>query len=110
VWSVKVTKVGGLRRARDIVAIGAAAGIPCHAGTSIETGIGTAASLHLACAAAGVTWGSELFGPLLFAEDTIVEPLRFADGHLHLPDGPGLGVNVNMDAVRAHQRRGLTPR
>lgn len=108
VWSMKVTKVGGLRRARDIVAIGAAAGIPCHGGTSIETGIGTAASLHLACAAPGVTWGSELFGPLLFTEDIVTTPLRYADGSLHLPEGPGLGVVPDPDAVRTLRRRHLT--
>ncbi len=108
VWSMKVTKVGGLRRARDIVAIGAAAGIPVHGGTSIETGLGTAASLHLACAAPGVSWGSELFGPLLFAEEVLTTPLRFADGSLHLPDGPGLGVEPDPDAVRAMRRTGLT--
>ncbi|MEV5966541.1 hypothetical protein AB0L70_32535 [Kribbella sp. NPDC051952] len=40
-----------------------------RSGLILETGIGTAASLQLACAAPGVTWGSELFGPLLFAEE-----------------------------------------
>ena len=108
VWSMKVTKVGGLRRARDIVAIAAAAGIPCHAGTSLESGLGTAASLQLACAAPGMTYGSELFGPLLFSDEVLVEPLRFADGYLHLPQGSGLGVEVNREAIRAHQRPGLT--
>lgn len=76
---MKTTKVGGLRRSRDIVAIATAADIPCHGGTSIETGIGTAASLHLACAAPGVTWGSELFGPLLFAEKILRTPRQYAD-------------------------------
>jgi muconate cycloisomerase len=108
VWSMKVTKVGGLRKARDIVAIAAAAGIPCHGGTSIETGVGTAASLQLACAAPGVTWGSELFGPKLFAEEILRTPLRYADGALHLPDGPGLGVEIDPDAVAALRRTGLT--
>lgn len=108
VWSIKVTKVGGLRRARDIVAVGAAAGIPVHGGTSIETGIGTAASLHLACAAPGVTWGTELFGPLLFVDDIVDTPLRYADGSLHLPSGPGLGVTPDPDAVRALRRPHLT--
>ncbi len=108
VWSMKTTKVGGLRRARDIVAIGAAAGIPCHGGTSIETGLGTAASLQLACAAPGVTWGSELFGPLLFAEEILTEPLRYDAGSLHLPSGPGLGVKVDPDAVAALRRTHLT--
>lgn len=108
IWSLKTTKVGGLRRSRDIAAIAAAAGIPCHGGTSIETGIGTAASLQLACAAPGVTWGSELFGPLLFAEEILVTPLRYANGALHLPDGPGLGVELDLDAVAALRRTHLT--
>ncbi len=108
IWSMKTTKVGGLRRARDIVAIAAAAGIPCHGGTSIETGIGTAASLHLACAAPGVTWGSELFGPLLFAEEILRTPLVYSDGALQLPDGPGLGVELDLDAVAALRRTQLT--
>lgn len=108
VLSIKTTKVGGLRRSRDIVAIGAAAGIPCYAGTSIESAIGTAASLHLACAAPGVTWGSELFGPLLFAEEVASTPLRYAGGSLHLPEGPGLGVEPDPDAVAALRRTHLT--
>jgi muconate cycloisomerase len=108
IWSMKTTKVGGLRRARDIVAIAAAAGIPCHGGTSIETGIGTAASLQLACAAPGVTWGSELFGPLLFAEEILRTPLVYSDGALQLPDGPGLGVELDPDAVAALRRTNLT--
>lgn len=108
VWSMKVTKVGGLRRARDMVAIAAAAGIPCHGGTSIETGIGTAASLHLVCASPGVTWGSELFGPKLFAEEILTTPLRYADGSLHLPEGPGLGVEPDPDAIAALRRTHLT--
>ena len=105
VYSLKTTKSGGLRATKAISEVAAAAGIPCHAGTSIESPIGTAASLHLACAAAAVTWGSELFGPLLMREDLLTTPLRFADGELHLPDGPGLGVELDPAAVRALTRR-----
>ena len=108
VWSIEVTKVGGLRRARDIVAIGAAAGVPSHGGTSIESTIGTAASLQLACAAPGVTCGSELFGPLLLAEEIATTPLTYANGRLQLADGPGIGVTPDADAVAALRRRHLT--
>jgi muconate cycloisomerase len=104
ILAVKTTKCGGLRASMEIAAIGAAAGIPSHGATSIESPVGTAASLHFACAAPGVTWGSELFGPLLMAEDVLTEPLRYADGHLHLPDGPGLGVTLDPDKVRAFRR------
>lgn len=38
------------------------------------------------------------------AEEMVVEPLRYADGHLHLPDGPGLGVELDPDKIRAFRR------
>lgn len=104
IYAVKTTKCGGLRASMEIASIGAAAGIPSHGATSIESPVGTAASLQFACAAPSVTWGSELFGPLLMAEEMLTEPLRYADGHLHLPDGPGLGVELDPDKLRAFRR------
>lgn len=104
IYSLKTTKSGGLRATKAISEVAAAADIPCHAGTSIETGIGTAATLQLACAAPAVTWGSELFGPLLMREELLTEPLHYANGELHLPEGPGLGVELDPDAVRAFSR------
>lgn len=104
VYSLKTTKSGGLRATKAISEVAAAARVPCHAGTSIETGIGTAASLHLACASPAVTWGSELFGPLLQSEELLATPLRYEDGELHLPEGPGLGVDLDPEAVRAFTR------
>src|SRR4051812_11572328 len=104
VFSLKTTKSGGLRYTRAITDIATAAGIPCHGGTSIEGPIGTVASLHLACAMPGVTYGSELFGPLLMAEELLTEPLSYADGTLHLPDGPGLGVELDPAAVARLRR------
>lgn len=105
VYSLKTTKSGGLRATKAIAEIAAAAGIPCHGGTAIEGPIGTVASLHLACASPAVTWGSELFGPLLMREELLTTPLRYADGSLHLPDGPGLGVELDPAAVRAFTRK-----
>ncbi|MGX5655391.1 muconate/chloromuconate family cycloisomerase [Geodermatophilus nigrescens] len=105
VFSLKTTKSGGLRATRAIAEIAAAAGVPCHGGTSIEGPIGTVASLHLACATPGVTFGSELFGPLLMREELLTEPLRYADGALHLPEGPGLGVELDPAAVARFTRR-----
>jgi muconate cycloisomerase len=104
VFSLKTTKSGGLRYTRAIAEIAATAGIPCHGGTAIEGPIGTAASLHLACASPAVTYGSELFGPLLMREELLTEPLRYADGSLHLPTGPGLGVELDPAAVARFTR------
>ena len=104
VIAIKTTKCGGLRRSREVVAVAKAAGVACYGATSIEGPIGTAASLHFACAEPGINFGSELFGPLLFDEELLQQPLRYSDGQLHLPDGPGLGVELNMDAVKSWTR------
>ena len=104
VFSLKTTKSGGLRYTRAIAEIAAAAGIPCHGGTSIEGPVGTAATLQLACALPGVTYGSELFGPLLMREELLATPLRYDGGALHLPSGPGLGVELDPAAVDRFRR------
>jgi muconate cycloisomerase len=104
VFSLKTTKSGGLRYTRQIADVAAAAGVWCHGGTAIEGPIGTAASLQLACATPAVTYGSELFGPLLMRQELITEPLRYADGSLHLPSGPGLGVELDPAAVARFTR------
>lgn len=35
-----------------------------------------------------------------FIEDLLQEPLRIEDGLLRLPDGPGLGINLNEETVK----------
>ncbi|MDI2030224.1 muconate/chloromuconate family cycloisomerase [Saccharopolyspora sp. TS4A08] len=104
IFAVKTTKSGGLRACRAIGEVAAAAGIPCYAATSIESPIGTAASLQTACTNPATAWGSELFGPLLLAEEMLVEPLVYDTDGLHLPTGPGLGVELDPAKVRAFRR------
>ena len=49
--------------------------------------------------------GCELVGPLLLLEDIVTAPLRYQDGQLAVPAGPGLGVELDEDAVTFHARR-----
>jgi muconate cycloisomerase len=71
----------------------------------IETSLGTAAYLQAALAASPVTWGCELFGPLLLRGDVVREPVRYADGCILALDGPGLGVEVDETALEEWTRR-----
>ncbi|WP_232667322.1 muconate/chloromuconate family cycloisomerase [Pseudonocardia sp. TRM90224] len=104
IFAVKTTKSGGLRASRGIAEVAAAAGVPCYAATSIESPIGTAASLHFACSSPAADWGSELFGPLLMAAEMLVAPLVYDTDGLHLPDGPGLGVELDPARIREFRR------
>jgi len=104
VVALKTTKCGGLQRSKQVVAVAKAAGLRCHGATSIEGPIGTAASVHFACSEPGIDHGTELFGPQLFAVELLQKPLEYAEGQVHLPEGPGLGVELDMDVVRKYAR------
>jgi muconate cycloisomerase len=105
VFSLKIGKSGGYLATQRIAAVAQAAGIPCHGGTGIESSLGTLAGAHLLATLPAVTWGSELFGPLLMTDGLLAEPLDYRDGALHLPDGPGLGIELDEDRVARYARR-----
>lgn len=107
VFAVKVAQSGGLKRAREVCAMGEAAGIGLYGGTMLESGVGTAAALHLFATADRMTFGCELFGPLLFAEEILATPLRYSDFEVHLPEGPGIGVTLDEDKIARFDRDGI---
>jgi muconate/chloromuconate cycloisomerase len=104
ILSLKVTKAGGLLPTCHVGAIAAAAGIPCYMGCMIETGVGTAAYLQAAAALPDLSYGCELFGPLLLQGDVVQKPVAFVDGYVLVPQGPGLGIKVDWTAVRQFAR------
>lgn len=104
VFAVKIAQAGGLNQAKALAAIAEAAGVALYGGTMLEGGIGTAASAQLCATFNDLSFGTELFGPLLLTEEILAEPLEYADYSLKLPDGPGLGVRLNPDAIAAFRR------
>jgi muconate cycloisomerase len=70
----------------------------------LEGGIGTAASAQLFSTFPILEWGTELFGPLLLAEQILTEPLDYSEFGLRLPTGPGLGVDVDEDRLDCFRR------
>ena len=105
ILGLKVTKSAGLLGTMAVARVAEAAGMSCYVGCMIETSLGTAAYLHVALAAAPVTWGCELFGPLLLRGDVVREPVRYANGTILALDGPGLGVEVDESALAEWTRR-----
>jgi muconate cycloisomerase len=72
----------------------------------LEGSIGTIASAHLFSTFPILTWGTELFGPLLLTEELVTEPLQYQDFELSVPSGPGLGIELDDDRLRFFQRDG----
>ena len=105
VVSLKLVKHGGLLATRDVAAVAEAAGIGLYGGCLLESSIGAAAHLAVFAGLPSLAWGCEHFGPQILTEDLVTEPLRFADFHIHLPVGPGLGVHLDPTKLRRFARR-----
>lgn len=94
-----ITKVGGISEFKKIAALAQAANLPI-APHSFYFGPGLAATLHVAA-----TFGGPL--PVEFPtgdQETpfLARPIQAHDGWLEVPRGPGLGVELNPEALRRH--------
>jgi muconate cycloisomerase len=82
-----------------VSAIAEMAGIPVWHGSGVGLGISEAAILHAAAATKACTLSSDVVGEKIRRNDLILEPIRFVEGHALIPSGPGLGVELDMEAV-----------
>lgn len=110
VFSLKVAKHGGLLRTRKVAAVAEAADIGWYGGTMLETSLGSAASAHVFSTLPGKHHGCELFGPQLLVDDIVEEPMVVQDYDLHIPDGPGFGITIDLKKLDRFDRskQGLT--
>lgn len=69
-----------------------------------ESGISSAAVLHLGAALPVLNWGVSLSNQYL-ADDVISAPLEIKNGRALIPTGPGLGITVDEERVRFYQRK-----
>jgi len=98
--SLKAVKLGGLQAVCEAAVICEELGLKVNlAGKMSESGIATAAVLHLAAAVPTLDWGVSPTSPYL-TEDVLSSPLEFSRGHAHVPSGPGLGIEVDEQRVR----------
>jgi muconate cycloisomerase len=98
--SLKTIKLGGMKPVYDAALLCEKLGMKINLACKIaESGIAAAAMLHLAAAVPSLDWGVSISNQYL-AEDVLKEPIRFADGHFAVPDGPGLGIEVDEAKVR----------
>jgi L-alanine-DL-glutamate epimerase-like enolase superfamily enzyme len=101
-----VTVAGGITAARKLVALAEAAGLPVEP-QSWGHSLIQAANLHLALGCGRASYFEQAM-PMHRYETAVVNPIRpDGDGLVRAPDGPGLGVRMDWERVRAQalQRR-----
>ncbi len=97
--NIKLMKTGGIGPALRLNAIAEVAGIGAQVGTMVESSIASAAGLHVATALANVAT-VEMGGPLMLAADIGDLASGYHGNRIELPDGPGLGVQLDLASVR----------
>lgn len=80
-----------------------AAHLPCWHGSEIDLGILEAMYIHSSAAAASCVWPGDIFGRMIREHDLLKTPLVFEPPYVHLPEGPGLGIEPDIDAIAHYQ-------
>jgi L-alanine-DL-glutamate epimerase-like enolase superfamily enzyme len=97
-------ETGGLWRWRQLAALAEAHGIPLNRHACVESEISTFAALQVLAAIPNLTVGNQVMHQLL-AERLTTTALEQDGGTLSVPDRPGLGFELDEDAVaRARER------
>lgn len=89
--NIKAGRVGGYLEARRVHDVCSAHGIAVWCGGMLETGLGQAANLALA-ALPGFTLPADIVASQRYYENDITPPIMMRNGHIAVPDGPGLGI------------------
>ncbi len=101
-----VTKVGGLSEARQVARLAEEHNV-LLVPHGWNTAVGLAADLHLVSASPRTRWVEYLTGSP-YIDDLVADPWRLdAEGFLEIPDGPGLGITLDPDAVERYTGRRL---
>ncbi|MCC6860257.1 MAG: mandelate racemase/muconate lactonizing enzyme family protein [Bryobacterales bacterium] len=100
---------GGIWIARKIAVLAESFGVPCiQHGTS---GLSLAGYIQAGCAMPNCEWQEIIGGPNLPEEEwepltrllRTPQPFKVADGYIHLPELPGLGLDVDEDAIQRYR-------
>jgi L-Ala-D/L-Glu epimerase len=100
---LKVMKQGGFLNTRRMLETASAAGMKVVIGHGFGLGINTVAEIMLAASSTNVLAGLECVGPLKTADDIVTQKLDLTTGSLKLPQGPGLGVEIDQNKVEKYQ-------
>ncbi|WP_442853693.1 o-succinylbenzoate synthase [Bacillus sp. CHD6a] len=105
VMSIKIGRVGGLANAIDIHNLCAAQGIPVWCGGMLETGISRAFHIALASLPNFTIPGDLSSSSRYWDKDVITPEVVVKDGRLPVPDGPGIGFEVDEAYIKKISKR-----
>jgi L-alanine-DL-glutamate epimerase-like enolase superfamily enzyme len=118
---LKIPKVGGIRKSQRWVATAQSMGLNVMCGCMINSGLGAAVEAHFLAATEWMgRMENESIGPLnlhdlidttgpAIKDDLGMTMPRYENGYLYPPEGPGLGIELNQEAVEKYATPGKSP-
>ena len=93
----------GLTACRKTFGLAELFGIKTLLGSTVELSIGTAARAHLVAAIPNIDFPCYPSGPLVYYEQVVKEQVRYQEGHIIVPEGPGLGMELDEERLAAQR-------
>jgi galactonate dehydratase len=97
-----LARTGGVMELKRIAAAAETYRIPIAPHNMVGP-VCTLASAHVCAATSNFMILEYQLGDVSWIDDLLTEPVRLEDGHIILSDKPGLGVQLNHDAVRKYR-------
>ena len=94
---------GGLSQCKKLAAVAETFGFGLAIHSDRELGIGMTASLHLWASTPSLVHKYDSHYPFQ-VDDIITQPLQWKDGSTSLPQGPGLGVEIDREKLEKYHR------
>ena len=103
VFSIKVSKNGGLSKSRQIAAMADGFGLKCLMNSMLEFGITQAASLQLGCTLNNLLDCGHAYGSVLRMSDDITDfGQNISQAAVAVPSSAGLGVRLNEEKLKKY--------
>ena len=105
VFSIKVSKNGGLTKSLWIAKVAEAFGIKCLMNSMLEFGVTQAASVQLGCTLNNLVDCGHAYMSVLRMSDDVTDFDRFiSKAVVAVPQGPGLGVMLDEKKLQSYTR------
>ncbi|MDF2682343.1 MAG: menC [Brevibacillus sp.] len=102
--NIKVGRVGGLTESKKLHDLCLAHDIPVWCGGMFESGVGRAHNIAITSLANFTIPGDTATSSRYWEQDIVTPGVEFAKpGILAVPDGPGIGYEINWDVVKSLQ-------
>lgn len=105
IFSIKVSKNGGLSGAKKIAILAEASGIKCLMNSMLELGISQASALHLGCSTPNLLdCGHCYMSTLRLSDDVTDFSNHIEEAIAKPPSGAGLGINIDHDKIERYSQ------